>query len=233
MSVPDDIASNLPGDGKITPWLDRINELNFKFDPSTGGVSATALAGLNSEFPTASDIMDKWNAQITDPDERLVFPRNWNDFITALGGTSTTSGPTYDGFFNEFKEITQASNGEWAALSGVDLNEQFVASFNRFMETFRFESDGSAGPPAAFVAKWEHFMTVSSVEYATNAAGGYGNISTYQQIFRAFFPTASDADFNSFINDFVNKIIEDPSNKNHYFLPSQFLQHYYIAVQQK
>ncbi len=234
MSVPDDIAANLPGDGRILPWLDRVDELNFSYDPSVDGSSGDALSGLNAEFPTANDVMEKWNVLITDPDERLVFPRTWDDFIAALGGGSPTSGPTYNGFYNEYKQIIAVTVGDdWNSLTNVDLSDQFVASFNRFMETFRFETNGDAGPPADFVKKWEHFMTVSSLQFTVNETGDYDNVSSYQRIFKAFFPDASAQEYKDFLSNFVDTIINDPSNKNHYFLPSQFLEHYYIAVQQK
>ncbi len=233
MTLPTDYLSSLQGGNPTVPWLTQVEQLNFTYDPSTDGSLGNALAGLNGEFSGADDVMEKWNVLITDPSQRLVFPRTWDDFITALGGDPSNDGPALQGFLHEYKKILQTADGDWAALSDVDLKTQFKASFTQFLTTFQFESSGDAGPPADFVKKWEHFMTVRALQQSANATGDYANVTSYQQIFQAFFPDASQSDYQAYLKSFVNSVINDPSNKTQYFLPSQFLQEFYAAVQGK
>ncbi len=231
MSLPTSYIASLQGGNPVTPWLTQVNQLNFSYDPSVAGSSGAALAGLNSQFPNAATTMAAWNDLNPNPATQQVFPRTWNAFITALGGDPTTSGPALQGFMTEYQQILQTTSGDWQGLSSVNLQTQFENSFNQFLSTFTFSSTGDAGPPSYFVQQWEHFMTVGALQQSANATGAYTNVTSFQQIYNAFFPNNTQAQYQTYLSNFVNKIINDPSNPTQYYLPSQFVQEFYTAVQ--
>lgn len=228
------------------PFFTKLQTIVNKFDPS-GSSSGLAEAGIAGEgsLTTFDALLDAWGANTVNPALRRPFPRTWADFVNQTrlvlagqSGTDTNSGPIFDGFYQDFLQILQASNGDLAGLSDSQLRSMFIADFSQFLNTFPFNvnknpdgspgiGDGAAGPLSYFISQWHKFMTVTALNTASLATGNYSNVSVYQTIFQAFFPEASNNDFITLRNELIAQM----QNSQGYFLPSHMLSEWYALVQ--
>lgn len=196
-------------------------------------------------------------AQYPDIAGRMVFPRSWDTFITqfrnyfGLPNTNTRAGDAFDGFKNQFKSFLQIGSptSDWAGILSSDaptadaqISAAFVSSFDGFLGSYPFSKTISATTGNVtfddqnlplFVNNWRHFMTVIAThESETTQAGASIGLMSYEQVFKAFFPNASQADFDAEMQRFVSAIMADQVNGG-YFVPSHYFSQFFEEMRNK
>ncbi len=223
-------------------FLSKLDTKNFLFDPS--GLTA-AQSGIASQFGGVAGFdaqLSGYGTNISDPAMRKVFPRTWEDFANAVGVNSGNADTTAleQGFFAEYLQILQITQGDWQGVDANTLQTQFQEAFTSFLEEFTFNidkntdgtpgpTDGAAGPTAYFLEQWHKWMTVFALNQTSLAEGNYANLSVFEQIFRAFFPNGTQEDFITMRNQMMQDIRDD--HEIGFFLPSHFIAKWYATVQ--
>lgn len=246
-------TSNPAYNGLYQEWQTRTQEPD-----GAGGVQPVPASPVQTEANFQAQInqlMARWDTSNPDVSERLLFPRSWDDFVKLIrsffgigsGTTDPRTGQAVDGFKNAYFSAlkTNAASGlDWSALALTDpANEEFFKSFDGFLNSYPFNSSPDPSDTAhlvfekedisTFLDKWSKFMTVTAVnQNATTANAGYENLTTYERVFKAFFPGATTADFNEALQGFAEEVNADPVNGG-YFLPSQDVGKFFESMQRK
>lgn len=228
-------------------FFTKLQHTFYSFDPNNAPTGLPE-AGINAEGTSAQfdTLANTWGANLLNPAVRGVFPRTWDDFVTQVrtlgfGQSSagdTTSGALFEGFYQDWQSIIQVSQGDLQGIDPAQLPSMFVEDFTQFLKTYTFQSDvdtqgnpgpndGAAGPLSYFIEQWHKYMTVIAVNKTTLATGNYENVSAYQQIFQAFFPNGTEAEFEAMRNELVDEM----RKSKEYFLPSQMLSQWYAKCQ--
>lgn len=228
-------------------FFKKLESKFYSFDPNTSP-SGDAESGISIEGSLTSfdTLLESYGTMVTDPEERKVFPRTWEDFATQLrtvgfgiAAGDPDSGPLFDGFFNEYKNILQITAGDYEGVPQQELEEQFIETFTAFLKDYRFQvdknpdgtsgpNDGAAGPSSFFISNFRSFMTVTAVNLTEFATGDRENVSSLQQIFEAFFPEGTEADFVALRNELV---AEMRAGDDKFFVPSHFISQWFEKVQ--
>lgn len=242
--------------GLLTEWQTRT-QINGAAQPA---VTATGSA-LTTQFQTEiNQLYAAWDASNTDPSKRLVFPRNWSDFITqfrayfgipnnaglGINSSNPNSGPAFTGFFTTWRN-TLKTDTDWSTIPAATISSEFVASFSGFLNNYPFTK--SESPPNSgnfvykaetldvFIDNWRQFDTVTTVNTAatiTDPANqpAYQGLLTYEQTYKAFFPNATSAEFNQALQSFISEVNTDQKNGG-YFIPSQFFDRFFQEIKSK
>ncbi len=196
----------------------------------------TATGGSISQFDA---LLVAYGSKVTDPADRKVFPRTWDDFYTHVlqdGFGQTPGDPRnnalFQAFFVEYLDILKVTSGDWSGVDVSTLQDQFVEAFNEFLDGYHFLSnpgqpdDGAAGDTTFFLTNFTEFMTLTGVHRTDLVTG---NISAYEQIFKAFFPAGTEEQFVALRNSLIEEFREDSD----YYLPSHAMRKWYDKVQQE
>ncbi|MDP1835029.1 MAG: hypothetical protein Q8K75_03780 [Chlamydiales bacterium] len=244
------MALNLTDPQDIS-FFNKLQTKFFAFDPNDNP-TGLAEAGITGEGTTAQfdTLLASYGTMVTDPAQRKVFPRTWEEFVkqARVNGFGAAegdpmSGPLFDGFFSDYMSILQAFGGDYSGVPTETLQTQFTESFTQFLKTYQFNVDktddipplsgpldGAAGPTDFFISNFRKFMSVTAVNLTPFAAGDTSNVSSFQQIYQAFFPDGSPEDFVTMRNELIEDMRNDP-DKGGYFIPSQFLHKWFEKVQ--
>ena len=232
------------------PYLSRVDQTFYVFNPNTAPTGFSEW-GINNDPGGSTAAFDtllvSYGTNVSDPAQRRVFPRTWNDFVTQVringfgqaSAGDVNSGPLFEGFYNDYQTILQLTNPTEA--QGMDPTQSvtiFNEVFTRFLDTFPFNvdknpdgtpgpTDGAAGPTAYFMTQWRDYLTTMAVNQLSTASGQYENQSVFTQIYYAFFPNGSEQEFEVLRNKFVADIRADKK----FYLPSQMLADWYVTVQ--
>lgn len=162
----------------------------------------------------------------------------------------------YEGLVNGQPPLTQTP-AQFISTLFTNAFNYFITS-DLASQNFPATFSSSASMGSWFANNWSTFLTSISTTSAStpttmpglNTTGGipqpFGsvgqyvapalaqsvnipNINSYSQIFFAFNPDATQADFQSFLADFYNQQVE----KNGYFIPSQSLGDFFVATVQQ
>jgi hypothetical protein len=242
------IPNTAPPVKPTDPFFSILADTNYSADPS--GLTA-AEAGITSQFGSTTNfdnLLASWDMDNGDPATRKVFPRTYQQFVTAVEQASGSTNATaiMNGFETEFAQILQITGGisggggDYTGIPTSQLTTQFQDAFSSFLYNFQFQvdtnadgtpgpTDGAAGPTSYFIQQWHTWMTVTATNLTQYATGPTANVSTFQQIYQAFFPNGTEAQFIALRNQLVQQEINDP-NFN-YFIPSHFLSQWYTLVQ--
>lgn len=184
-------------------------------------------------------------------------PPNWETFITqfrVLYGQEATDPaagalvrtPPLDGFRDDIMTMlglpTDGSDlREWGILAGAvigDLSNQTRLDFFSLMTAGAFEhfirvvigkyQDPGTLSPQQFFREWGNFFLRTTAVFETeDATGAYVDFTTYERIYRGFFPLKGEeteddfqARFKGDLAFFVNKVIGEDG----YFLPSHHVE---------
>jgi hypothetical protein len=242
------MALNLTNPDDIS-FFNKLQTKFFAFDPNDNP-TGLAEAGITGEGSIAQfdTLLESYGTMVTDPAQRKVFPRTWEEFTKqvrvngfAAAEGDPMSGPLFDGFFSDYMSILQAFGGDYSGVPTETLQDQFVESFTEFLKTYQFNVDktpegesgpldGAAGPSDFFVGNFRKFMSVTAVNLTPFAAGDTANVSSFQQIYQAFFPDGSPEDFVTMRNELIEDMRAD-ENIGEYFVPSHFLHKWFEKVQ--
>jgi len=235
--------------GLYSEWQARTKVGNTT---TSGNVTTTQF---NFEV---NQLFKQLSAAQSDPAQRLVFPRTWDAFITQFrnyfgltANTDPRAGAAFDGFKNQFMAILQTGSptSDWNSLLSSDsvtadaqLTAAFTSSFDGFLNSYPFSKkfDVSTGNVtfdqqnlSLFVNNWRHFLTVTATnESETNQAAANAGLLNYEQVFKAFFPNSTQADFDAEMQRFVSEVTTDPQ-KGGYFIPSQHFSQFFDRMKNK
>jgi hypothetical protein len=146
-------------------------------------------------------------------------------------------------FINDYTNQLHLEDAGWAAIdiSSADIENQFGAWFNQFLSGYPFGTlntlgGGTLPPTPGFVSglglqnllyNASKTMTTTASIALAQVLGGASGLPSYREVFNAFFPGASDADFNANLVAFYDQQVA----QNGYFVPSQIFAGWVQAVQ--
>lgn len=238
---PDD-----PGFNGLT-FIENLKNILFKSVPATN-TSQPDYVGMNSESTAQSKTLDAFFAQYSTSTTRLPF--NYTDFIDAFrafnGGTDPgpTAGSAYNGLLTEYKNLI-GYPGDWSTIAGVtaaDVEAQFQLSFTHFLSNYQYKTSppatqaqaGTVGTAIDFFTQWHTFLTGTAVLNDTNTPVTVASISSYEQIYNAFFP---NGDFAARLEKFYEDVLKFTSTtgdgSDGYFIPSQQFYNWFQQIQQE
>lgn len=185
------------------------------------------------------------------------FIQGWRSFIGVVEPDSQT-GPVFELFAGKYREALSIGTtgfmgvddpvaGDWSLLASgamVDadtVKQQFVNAFNHFVTTLAYDSlDAKSvfddtSPRGTLADQLEEFLGIIAVmQDGTPIPGGLPDIATYQQVYEAFFPDASAADFEDALVEFYNERLKENGSDeplNGYFIPSMEFARWFEKIQ--
>lgn len=223
-----------PGFNGLT-FLENLKNILFKSVPPTNTLQPD-YAGMNTESVAQAKTLDSFFAQFSTATTRL--PISWDDFMqqfrTFNGGPNPgpTAGSAFTGFVTEY-ENTIGYPADFSGLPGVtaaDIQSQFQLAFTKFIDNYTYKTDGTVGTALDFMTEWHNYLTGT----AALQTPGTADLSTYEQIYNAFFP---GGDFNARLQKFYNDVLKFTSTTgtgtDGFFIPSQQFYNWFEQIQQE
>ncbi len=232
-------------------FLNGVGDLNFYVDPSTNITTSPATAALLAAFPSTSltAILQTINNKVNANPTNTSFQTLMTDVSSVLAPTVTGSSLTTlinnieDGFITTFRQINQAvpnssgALGDWSPLAstGVDFKTLFENSFGQFITEYASSLNGLTGAQLLDVSTnnmmvdWSKFLAVRAVILTETATGQYANLPSFEKIYFAFFPHATQADFQSALSAFYTAQIGKPKGT---FTPSSLVSDFLTSVEE-
>lgn len=189
------LTTGLPFDASVS-GTSEYDGLFAEWSTRTQFNGAPIPVGQPNNFSTFATQFDRlvlhWSSTNVNPNDRLVFPRTWGDFITqfrtffgipqqaatgtstAISNTNLNSGPAWDGFLARFKDVLKTDTDWLGSLSPSTVDAEFVDAFSGFLGSYPFSKQNviSTGSGIAsgdlqntkkFLNNWRHFITVTAV----------------------------------------------------------------------
>jgi len=228
-------------------FIENLKNILFKSIPPTN-TSQPAYVGMNTEATAQSKSLNFFFQQFSTSTTRL--PTTWDDFMSTfrayLGGSDpgSTAGAAYTGFLNEYRNII-GYPGDWSAVTGAsaaDIAAQFQDAFTHFIARYPYKTNppnpqsevGTVGNALDFFTQWHTYLTGTAVLNDTGTPVTVADISSYRQIYEAFFPGGDfDARLEKFYQDVLKFTSTTGDGSNGYFIPSQQFYNWFEQVQQE
>lgn len=227
-------SPNDPGFNGLT-FIENLKNILFKSIPTTN-TSQPDYVGMNTEATAQGKTLFDFFAQYSTATKRL--PISWDDFMqqfrTFNGGPNPgpNAGSAYTGFLTEYENAI-GYPGDFSSLPGVttsDIQAQFKLAFTDFLEHYTYKTDGTVGTALNFLTNWHNYLAGT----AALQTPGVADLSTYQQIYEAFFP---GGDFQARVQKFYNDVLKFTSTtgdgSDGFFIPSQQFYNWFEQIQQE